>query len=223
MGFGMRHIYYGFLFKIWRRKRFELFVKLIRPRPTDRLLDVGGEPHNWLQFPPVVGKIDLLNLKAPNWNPTTAPAYAIDALVGDGCKMTFTDASYDIAFSNSVLEHVGSWEKQQAFAAEIRRVGKSLWVQTPAYESPIETHFLGLGLHWLPMRMRKLAVRWLSLWGWMERRNKTETDEFVESIRLLTKKEMHQLFPDCEVRTEKYFGLIPKSHIAVRKIVSSEQ
>ncbi len=39
----------------------------------------------------------------------------------------------------------------------------------------------------------------------------------VETTRLLTKREMRQLFPDCEIYTEKLLGFIPKSYIAVRK------
>jgi hypothetical protein len=53
-----------------------------------------------------------------------------------------SDQEYDIAFSNSVIEHVGDWERQAAFASEIRRVGKNLWIQTPAKECPIEPHYL---------------------------------------------------------------------------------
>ena len=63
-------------------------------------------------------------------------------MVGDGCALKFPDKSYDIAFSNSVIEHVGSWERQQAFAKDIRRVGKAIWVQTPARECLIEPHYL---------------------------------------------------------------------------------
>ncbi len=57
-----------------------------------------------------------------------------------------------VVFSNSVIEHVGTWEDQQAFAAEVRRVGRRLWV--PAYECPIEPHYLAPLVHYLPKEVQ---------------------------------------------------------------------
>ncbi len=45
--------------------------------------------------------------------------------------LPFKDKSYDIVFSNSVIEHVGNLEKQKQFADEVQRVGKSYFIQTP--------------------------------------------------------------------------------------------
>src|SRR4051794_6753903 len=131
------HTLYRQIFKIWRRKRFELFLRLIEPAPTDLLLDLGGYPGFWTEHPPQrVQRIDTLNIYEIPWNETDAPGFNIRTLVGDGCALEMETQSYDIAFSNSVIEHVGTWERQQQFAAEIRRVAKALWVQTPAYECP---------------------------------------------------------------------------------------
>jgi len=210
------HSVYRVAFRIWRKKRFASFVEAIPLSLTDQLLDVGGYPHFWTHHPRLVGKIDTLNVHEVEWNAAEAPEHNISTLLGDGCCLAFADGSYDIVFSNSVIEHVGPWEKQQAFAAEARRVGKSLWVQTPAFECPMEMHFLALGVHWLPMKMRKFTARWLTPWGWLERRDKSKADKFVENIHLLSKKQMCLLFPDCEIRTEKVFGIIPKSYIAIR-------
>ncbi|MDR2463610.1 MAG: methyltransferase domain-containing protein, partial [Verrucomicrobiales bacterium] len=163
------HTIYRIIFKIWRKKRFELLVKLLRPKLTDKLLDIGGYPNEWTQYPRIVGKIDTLNVHEVAWDTAKAPEYEINMLVGDGCRLLFADKSYDIAFSNSVIEHVGSWDRQQAFAAEIRRVGRAVWLQTPAFECPIEPHFMALGVHWLPMRMRKFVTFWLTPWGWLMR------------------------------------------------------
>ena len=77
--------------------------------------------------------------------------------------------AYDIGFSNSVIEHVGSWERQQQFASEMRRVAKSLWVQTPAYECPIEPHYMTPLVHYLPLSLQKLIIRWCTVRGWIDR------------------------------------------------------
>ena len=125
---------------------------------------------------------------------------------------------YDVVFSNSVIEHVGNWSDQEAFAREVRRVGKDLWVQTPARECPVEPHYLAPFMHWLPRKVQKRFIRWFSLYGLVQRPSAAEIEEMVESIRLLTKTEMQTLFPDCEVLTEQMFGVFPKSYIAFRKI-----
>lgn len=52
-------------------------------------------------------------------------------VVGDGTRLAFEDQSFDLVYSNSVIEHLGTWEKQQAFAAEARRVGRGYWIPTP--------------------------------------------------------------------------------------------
>ena len=210
------HALYGVIFKLWREKRFRLFLNSIAPKATDTLLDVGGYPKNWIDRPQPVARIDTVNVDPVDWDPQSAPGHTIRALCGDGCALDAPDHSYDIAFSNSVIEHVGTWERQQQFAAEIRRVGKAIWVQTPAYECPIEPHVLGLFIHYLPRTWQKRSVRWFTLRGWIDHPSRAQVDDIIDSMRLLRKSEMAKLFPDCRILTERMFGVIPKSYIAYR-------
>jgi len=39
--------------------------------------------------------------------------------------------------------------------------------------------------------------------------------QFKASIRLLNKRELQSLFPDCQIKTERFLGL-PKSYAAFR-------
>jgi hypothetical protein len=39
--------------------------------------------------------------------------------------------SCDVAFFNSVIEHVGDWERQHKFAGEMRRIGNAVFCQAP--------------------------------------------------------------------------------------------
>jgi hypothetical protein len=215
------HSLYRQIFKIWRRKRFVLFQKLLAPTRHHSLLDIGGYPGFWLEHPPFLGRIDTLNVHPVTWRTDAYPEHNIGTLVGDGCRLDITDSSYDIAFSNSVIEHVGTWERQMSFAREIRRVGCALWVQTPAYACPIEPHYLAPCIHYLPRPVQKFCVRWLTPWGWIHHPNREEVAQAVDSTRLLTFREMKQLFPDCEIYTERMLGIIPKSYIAVRKFQPS--
>jgi hypothetical protein len=214
VSFSLQNIYRQ-IFKIWRRKRFAFFVQLLSPRRDQQLLDVGGDPNFWMEHPVMFGGIDTLNIYEADWK--INPEYHLRTFVGDGCALQFADESYDVAFSNSVIEHVGSWERQQAFAKEIRRVGKAIWVQTPAFECPIEPHYLAPFIHWLPKTVRRKIVRWVTPWGLLQKPSASQVDDMVDTTRLLTKREMQQLFPDCQIYTERLLGFIPKSYIAFRK------
>ena len=210
------HSIYRQIFKIWRKKRFGLFLQRMKPSPSDILLDVGGYPWFWISQPQPVRQIDTLNIHEVSWNQKDFPRYNIRTLTGDGCALAMQDQRYDIGFSNSVIEHVGSWKQQRQFAIEIRRVAKALWVQTPAYECPIEPHYMTPFIHYLPRSFRKKIVRWCTLWGWLERPTHEQINSMVETTRLLRKSEMQQLFPDCEIITERMLWVMPKSYIAFR-------
>lgn len=213
---GFIHRIQSRLFKVWRAKRHHQFVQRITPRDQELMVDVGGYPEYWASFPRMVKHIDCVNLHAYPWDPKNAPQHSISTLVGNGCAMEFKDQAYDIAFSNSVIEHVGDLNAQTAFAREMMRVGKRIWVQTPAYECPIEPHFLAPFIHWLPKSWRRALARNFTLWGWSQRPNEQEVREFVEFTRLMTKKEFKRVFPGCEIRTERLLGIFPKSYIAVK-------
>lgn len=211
------HTIYRQIFKVWRKRRYRLFLDTLKPAPTDILLDVGGYPGIWAEQPQPVSRIDTLNIHEVLWSTERAPDHNINTLIGDGCALEMPDQSYDVGYSNSVIEHVGDYERQQAFASEIRRVAKSLWVQTPAFECPIEPHYMTPLVHYFPRWFQRKTVRWFTVWGWIERPNANRVNEYVDSIRLIRKSEMRDLFPDCEILTERMLWIIPKSYIAVRR------
>lgn len=210
------HHIYQIVFKIWRKRRFYLFLNKIEPRLTDILLDVGGYPDFWINVPCISQRIDILNIHPIHLPPHQTNAHHFQFIEGNGCALAMNNNSYDVCFSNSVIEHVGTWSDQQNFAAEIRRVGNALWIQTPAYECPIEPHYLALFVHYFPRCIQKKVLRWISVWGWVQRPLQPEIDAMVESIRLLTKSQMIVLFPDCTIITERMLGIFPKSYIAFR-------
>lgn len=211
------HSLYGQIFRLWRKRRFDWFINKIAPAKSDILLDVGGYPAFWIEKPQLVARIDSLNVHSVAWDATSAPDHRIHVLTGDGCNLPMRDRSYDIGFSNSVIEHVGSWENQKLFAQEIRRVSKKLWIQTPAYECPLEPHFLTPFIHYLAPTTRKRFARWFTVWGWLTRPTEDQINTMVETTRLLRRAEMMELFPDCEILTEFLFLRIPKSYVAVRR------
>ncbi|HVY70666.1 MAG TPA: methyltransferase type 11, partial [Verrucomicrobiae bacterium] len=103
-----------------------------------------------------------------------------------------------------------------AFAREIRRVGKKVWVQTPAREFFFEPHFMGFFVHWFSPAIRRKLVRYFTLWGWLEKPDQARIESVVQEIRLLSFGEVRELFPDCEIYRERFLGIFTKSYIAFR-------
>lgn len=197
----------------FRRRRLQLFRERLQVAPAESLLDVGGYPACWTD-PAWPNAITLLNRSFPAGLERAQPAFTY--VTGDGCALPFADGQFQILFSNSVIEHVGAWERQQAFAAEARRVGRKLWVQTPARGFLVEPHLLAPFIHWLPVRWQRRLIRNFTPWGWVNRPTAAQVDAFLAEVRLLTRAEMQALFPDCEILEEKFLGLT-KSYVAVRK------
>lgn len=209
------HQLYGWLFRFWRERRFRLFVSLLQPGQADALLDVGGYPGQWRSRGPIVGSVDCVNTD-PIVSPADDGACRVRAIVADGRALPFPDRAYQIAFSNSVIEHVGGDDDRRRFARELLRVGEAVWVQTPALACPIEPHFLTPFIHWLPVALRRRIARF-SVRALLERLPPAEVDEMVRTTRLLRRREMEELFPGCEILTERLLFVFTKSYVAVRR------
>lgn len=166
--------------------------------PNARVLDVGGGAFPWSELKPKA-KIYILNKGAPPSKPVCCCWEFVD---GDGTNLQYPDASFDLVFSNSVIEHVGSLDEQKKFAKEMQRVGKRIYLQTPNKWFPVEPHLMGVFIHWLPFPVARKLVRVATGWGWLARPNQERVDSFLSSIRLLTKSEVVSLFPNCELSTE---------------------
>ena len=203
---------YRLFIRGFRRRRMRDFAQTFDPRASTRILDVGGTPYNW-QLLDSNPRVTLLNLRLPDEVDAMPPQMV--AVVGDATRLEFESQSFDVGFSNSVIEHVGSRDNQAKFAAEIRRVARGLWVQTPARSFPIEPHLLALFVHYLPLGWQRRLVRRFTLWGLISRPSQERIDQVLRETRLLNLADMREFFPDCEIRCERFLGLT-KSYIAVR-------
>ncbi|MBI5482359.1 MAG: class I SAM-dependent methyltransferase [Deltaproteobacteria bacterium] len=130
----------------------------------------------------------------------------------------FADKSFDIAFSNSVIEHLPTAESQLKMVHELKRVAGRYYLQTPNYWFPFEVHFLLPLFHFLPRAGRIWFLSRLGApttgAGW-RRIEERLAAEYVDSIRLLTKSDLERLFgPSSRVLTERFF-LLPKSLICI--------
>jgi Methyltransferase domain len=192
-------------FSDWsRKKRMHSFVILMNPREETSILDLGGQPMIWDSVPM---RLNLVILNKLGVAVSNYPSHhRIRYEVGDACAVKGFDHSFDCVFSNSVIEHVGPVSKQVEFAGEVRRLGKSYWVQTPSRWFPIEAH-CGMPFWWFyPRWLREYFIEsWrIKLPAWTQ---------MVEETTVLTKSDLRRLFPEATILIETTFGL-PKSYIA---------
>jgi SAM-dependent methyltransferase len=201
------HVLYRHLGTRFRRKRMELFVRTFRPGENTTILDVGGRQGIWEKRHL---RVTILNTEASG---TFDPDFGMAWVVGDACSMPFGDGSFDVAFSNSLIEHLGGSEQRQRFAAEVRRVGRGYWVQTPSRTFPVEPHFLAPLFHWMPRRLqRRLLV--FTPWALLTGASRAYAEQVHDGIELVGCHELQQLFPDGIIVKEKVLGMT-KSYIAV--------
>src|SRR5690349_18318820 len=173
-------------------RRFALVFGITR---ETRILDVGGTPFNWSLLD-VRPRVTIINM------PRAREAFdeQFTSVFADGRDLPFRDQSFDIVFSNSVIEHVGDGESQRRFAAEIARVGRAYWVQTPNRLFPVEPHLLTPFLHFLPARWQRRIARNFTVWSLIERPSHDRWEFYIEhylrAIRLLDAAALGALFPE---------------------------
>lgn len=201
----------------FRRARGRLLASKLadmRARLGRRLhvLDVGGRSDYWANVDTSdVERITLLNYDAAELDRALPQGdVAFDAAQGDARDLSgHADKSVDFVHSNSVIEHVGAWPDMAAMAAEMVRVGRAGWVQTPAWEFPVEPHFRAPLLHWFGQPLRRklmlLSPHYRAM-GVAERR------AHVDRINLLSRGEVEALFPGCALHVERL--ILPKSYVA---------
>lgn len=195
-----------------RRKRFEFFKAFIAPLPRPiSLLDVGGTQEFWEKMEYINHDIQVI---VYNISSAEIVHASLTSMVGDARNMCeFGDKEFDVVFSNSVIEHVGTYEQQRQMAEEVQRVGKRYFVQTPSRYFPIEPHVLLPFFQFFPFGLKVfILTHFKTPWGWPIS-SRDEAIAYVNEIRLLTEKEFRDLFPEARLYKEKFLGLT-KSFIA---------
>lgn len=104
----------------------------------------------------------------------------------DGESLPFLDNEFDIAFSNAVVEHVGSKEKQQRFINEIIRVSRKCFISVPNRLFPVEHHTALPFIHYLPKNIHRKILKLLNKGFYASE----------ERLNLLTKGDFKALFPN---------------------------
>ncbi len=211
-----------------RKKRAELFRNHFVLNGDTRVLDLGSENgtniYNVLKDTPVKPENIYIADIVENAVKDGSKQYGFVPVLINGGGVNFPDKYFDIVYCSSVIEHTTlpkeeiwnvtsasefkrrSWQKQLEFAAEIKRLGKQYFVQTPNIGFPIESHT------WLPLMgyfPRPVFLKLLAISNrfWVK---KAEPD-----FNLLNRTQMQQLFPEAKVEKEIKWGLV-KSIMAVK-------
>jgi hypothetical protein len=206
-----------------REKRLAPLVDLIARIHSSKgnvsILDVGGRETYWKAIPKDFlekhsVKITILNLPS---DLVGEESNLFSYAVGDACDLRqYPDNSFDIVHSNSVIEHVGNWDRIKAYAREVRRLAPNLFIQTPYFWFPIEPHFIKPIHHWLPRPWRA------SVWMRFKMGQRARAGNIDEAMRkiddepyLLDMRMFRFLFPDCNIIKERFL-FFTKSMVAFR-------
>ena len=190
-----------------RGKKWDLFLKAINPQPDQTILDVGfseqeySDTDNFLEkHYPYQAQITALGIDVPDKFAQRYPR--VKAVHYGGRDFPFADKSFDLVWSNAVIEHVGYREAQLHFLKEICRVGKRIWLTTPNRHFPVEVHTRIPILHWFGKGVFDPVVRLFGM-DWAA----------GPQLVLLTKKEMFSLLDDAgvardqvQITTNRLFG-----------------
>ena len=177
-----------------RRNRHERFFASTGVRPGMRIVDVGCGALGLRAMEP---DLDITGVDLAPRPEYPGPFVQADATE----RLPFADGAFDLAYSSSVIEHVPP-DRRAAFAAEVRRVARGWFVQTPARSFPIEPHALLPFAHWLPVGPRRFYWRLGAAGAW-------------EEIHLLGRREIEVLFGPA---APERIGPLTKSWVCVRPV-----
>jgi hypothetical protein len=174
-----------------RRRKLELFLESMRPTAETTVVDVGvsdggygadalGTANFFEALYPWPERIVAVSTQHLTVFQRAFPE--VMAVRADGRALPFPDDSFDIGFSNAVVEHLPDLESQRAFVGELCRVSRRVFLTTPNRRFPLDTHTLVPLAHWLPDERRDAVYRRLG------------RDEGL-GLRLLTPGALLALFP----------------------------
>ena len=196
----------------FRKKRMQMFEEFYRnellgnsnPPPLDKItiLDLGGTFSFWqsLNFKYAdSAQFTLLNLEKPE---IPIGHENFTGVAGDATNLSeYGDKQFDLVFSNSVIEHVGDFEAQKRMVAEMKRVGKHYYLQTPNKWFFLDPHYRFPFVHFLP---RNIRVSYIHKFRMPKGEPREKAEKIADSLRLMTIEELQLLFPEADIHREKF-------------------
>ena len=182
-----------------RTRKMELLRSSFDLGEGVKILDVGGQVdragQQLVDSHPYKRNLTVLNMRASYLDEIARNYPEVSVEQGDARKLPYPDKSFDLVYSNAVIEHVGDWQDQMAMAREVMRVGRNWFVTTPNRWYPFEFHMRLPLVSWLPYTwMQKVG----SVWSYNHGEKRYRSGQNYR-LRLLTQREMRKLFPGARV------------------------
>lgn len=200
-----------------RKKRFvhiqQALEELIAEKGRIKVLDIGGDITYWKNMGWIDDRCSVYILNLDSWIQGKMPE-GFYHVIGDALDLPYQRGDFDLVFSNSVIEHVGSREKQQKFADEVRRISTRYIIQTPSQWFPLEPHSLIPFFQFVPHSLRARLIMRLNINYFPKSDTYEKALAVSKGTMMLTKSAFRKLFPDAEMIVERLFG-IPKSYTAI--------
>ena len=190
----------------FREKRFSFFLKKfnIIQKPVT-ILDVGGKINFWENRG--LAENNDYTITIVNIEKEKSLYSNIKTKMGDATDLSqFNNKSFDIAHSNSVIEHLYNFDNQKKMASEIIRVGKKHIVQTPNKKFFLEPHYLLPFFQFMPDDLKYLILTKTKL-SRLKKWDENFAHQYIKEIRLINLKEMKELFPNSKIYFEKFLGM----------------
>ncbi|MBR7191554.1 class I SAM-dependent methyltransferase [Gordonia sp. SCSIO 19800] len=194
-----------------RRGRWNKFLEEFGDISKMRIIDLGGTPDFWRNVEEKPAHVTVVNLR------DAESSTRIRAVKGDACNPPpdLLGENFDLAISNSLLEHVGGHAQRARLADVIHQCASRHWVQTPYRYFPIEPHWMAPGFQFLPFEARvRLSQRWKI--GHIRTQDRKTAIERVNEIELIGISQMTDYFPNSEIWREKSLSLT-KSIVAIQR------
>lgn len=202
----------------FRRRRGQFMLAQFPDIARLRICDLGGSQHFWdkLGIDVPRDQITIYNISHTETQGIGEGAsQRIRVLIYDGQHIPEPDGRYDLLVCNSVLEHVPPAQRA-ALAAEMQRVARAVFCQTPAQSFPVEPHFLMPLVHWLPRWLGFHLIK-LSPWRLLSRPDAATIHEYWWGTRLLGGTELRTLFPGARILSERVLGLTKSYYVIARE------
>ena len=213
-----------------RAGRATVFRRAFAISPSTKILDIGSEDGSAIASVIAGTAVRPQNVYIADIDPALVNAGHrkfgfVPVVITQTGRLPFPDGFFDIVYCSSVIEHVTVpksevWNtrsgrafkqraaaSQAAFAAEVRRLARAYYVQTPNKWFPIESHTWLPLIGFAPRRIQMLTIACSNRF-WIKSTN--------PDWHLLTAAAMRALFPEAEIRRERLLGLT-KSIMAIRR------
>lgn len=182
-------------------------MSLFSPREAETILDIGvtgdfsrPESNYFEQLYPYRHRITCVGQEDGSYLMDLYPGIRYQS-VQPGQPLPFAKGTFDIVFSNAVLEHTGSREMQAFFLNEAFRVcRRGFFITTPHRWFPIEHHTGIPLLHYLPANLFRAVIRKTRYSYWADENH----------LNILSSRNLRALLPRearARVETVRFLGI----------------